>query len=79
MDRLLIFVIKLLTYYYITFTIYTSSYMRRLFMEKEKILINSAEMHAIIERMTFQIIEKVNDYDNTYIVGIRRRGEYIAF
>ncbi len=67
MDRLLIFVIKLLTYYYITFTIYTSSYMRRLFMEKEKILINSAEMHAIIERMTFQIIEKVNDYDNTYI------------
>ncbi len=78
MDRLLIFVIKLLTYYYITFTIYTSSYMRRLFMEKEKILINSAEMHAIIERMTFQIIEKVNDYDNTYIVGIRRRGEYIA-
>ncbi len=47
-------------------------------MEKEKILINSAEMHAIIERMTFQIIEKVNDYDNTYIVGIRRRGEYIA-
>ncbi len=47
-------------------------------MEKEKILINSAEMHAIIERMTFQIIEKVTDYDNTYIVGIRRRGEYIA-
>lgn len=78
MDRLLIFVIKLLTYYYITFTIYTSIYMRRLFMEKEKILINSAEMHAIIERMTFQIIEKVTDYDNTYIVGIRRRGEYIA-
>ena len=47
-------------------------------MDKEKILINSSEMYAIIERMTFQIIEKVIDYDNTYIVGIRRRGEYIA-
>lgn len=47
-------------------------------MEKEKILIDSDEMHAVIERITFQIIEKVKDYDNTYIVGIRRRGEYIA-
>ena len=78
MDKLLIFVIKLLTYYCITLTIYISVYILRLFMEKEKILINNAEMHAIIERMTFQIIEKVTDYDNTYIVGIRRRGEYIA-
>ena len=47
-------------------------------MTNEKMLINSDEMQAIIERMTFQIIEKIPDYDNTYIVGIRRRGEYIA-
>lgn len=47
-------------------------------MKIEKVLINSSEMHAIIERMTFQIIEKIADYDSTYIVGIRRRGEYIA-
>ncbi len=47
-------------------------------MSKEKMLIDSDEMYAIIERMTFQIIEKTVDYDNTYIVGIRRRGEYIA-
>ena len=33
-------------------------------MDKEKILINSSEMYAIIERMTFQIIEKVIDYDS---------------
>ena len=47
-------------------------------MSKEKMLINSDEMQAIIERITFQIIEKTIDYENTYIVGIRRRGEYIA-
>ena len=44
----------------------------------EKILISSQEMRTIIERLTFQIIEKCQDLENICIVGIRRRGIYIA-
>lgn len=44
----------------------------------EKTLIDHKEMKAIIERLTFQIIEKCPDYENTYLIGIRRRGEFIA-
>lgn len=58
---------------------YQNSYTWGLFlMEKEKVLITNEEMNAIIERLSFQIIEKITDYENTYIVGIRRRGEFIA-
>lgn len=47
-------------------------------MNKEKTLIDSDEMAAIIERMTFQIIEKISDYGNTCLIGIRKRGVFIA-
>ena len=47
-------------------------------MENEKILIGNAEMQTILERLTFQIIEKCPDPKNTCIVGIRRRGVFIA-
>ena len=46
--------------------------------DNEKLLISTEEMESIIDRMTFQILEKITDYDNTYLVGIRRRGVYIA-
>lgn len=44
----------------------------------EKTLIDNKEMKTIIERLAFQIVEKCHDSSNTYIVGIRRRGEFIA-
>ena len=47
-------------------------------MNKEKTLIDSDEMAAIIERMTFQIIEKISDYECTCLIGIRKRGVFIA-
>ncbi len=47
-------------------------------MENEKTLINSEEMRTIIERLTFQIIEKCHNPEKTCIIGIRRRGVYIA-
>lgn len=47
-------------------------------MEKEKTLIGGEEMRTILERLTFQIIEKCPDPKNTCIVGIRRRGVFIA-
>lgn len=45
---------------------------------EEKTLINNEEMQTIIERLTFQIIEKCQDIENICIIGIRRRGVYIA-
>lgn len=44
----------------------------------EKTLISNKEMQTIIERITFQIMEKCRNTDNTYLIGIRRRGEFIA-
>lgn len=44
----------------------------------EKTLIDNKEMDTIIERLAFQIIEKCRDCNNTYLIGIRRRGEFIA-
>ncbi len=47
-------------------------------MHNEKILVPTSEVEKIFERLAFQIIEKYSDLDNTYIVGIRRRGVSIA-
>ena len=47
-------------------------------MVNEKLLINTSEMKTIIDRMSFQILEKVTDYENTYFIGIKRRGEFIS-
>ena len=47
-------------------------------METEKVLIKPHEMETIIERLAFQIIEKCPDHENTYLLGIKRRGVCIV-
>ncbi|MGA1845862.1 bifunctional pyr operon transcriptional regulator/uracil phosphoribosyltransferase PyrR [Deferribacter abyssi] len=47
-------------------------------MKYEKEILNAHELDNILTRLTFQIIEKCTDFENTKIVGIKRRGAILA-
>ncbi|BAI80318.1 bifunctional pyrimidine biosynthesis protein PyrR [Deferribacter desulfuricans SSM1] len=44
----------------------------------EKEILNAHELDNMLTRLTFQILEKCTDFDNTKIIGIKRRGAILA-
>ncbi|KAA0258097.1 bifunctional pyr operon transcriptional regulator/uracil phosphoribosyltransferase PyrR [Deferribacter autotrophicus] len=47
-------------------------------MKYEKEILNAHELDNILTRLTFQILEKCTDFENTKIIGIKRRGAILA-
>ena len=52
--------------------------MKRKNLKIKKILIDSAEMTKIIDRMVYEMIENLSKLENVAIVGIRTRGVTLA-
>ncbi|MGA1862799.1 bifunctional pyr operon transcriptional regulator/uracil phosphoribosyltransferase PyrR [Deferribacter thermophilus] len=44
----------------------------------EKEILNTHELDNMLTRLTFQILEKFSDFENTKIIGIKRRGAILA-
>ena len=44
----------------------------------KKILLNSKEIHIILNRLACQLIENHNHFENTVLIGIQPRGVFLA-
>jgi pyrimidine operon attenuation protein/uracil phosphoribosyltransferase len=51
---------------------------RRENLKEKKVLLNALEMEKVINRLVFEIIEKLGNKENVAIVGIRTRGVFLA-
>ena len=45
---------------------------------KRSIILNELELRKTLSRLTFEIIEKINNLENLVLVGIPTRGIYLA-
>ncbi len=46
--------------------------------EKKQIILDENDIKRVIKRLTQQIIEKHKKFDNFAVIGIRKRGDYLA-
>ncbi len=51
---------------------------RRENLKEKKVLLNAVEMEKVINRLVFEIIEKMGHKENVAIIGIRTRGVFLA-